>query len=191
MLKLSATFSTPVAMGTGHAGRGLDHTIDHDSPLSAAAVKGTLRDEARWLLPADDKERDHQLVVAVFGDPRNPCPWNFSIAPDAAPTYAVRPRIRVGDGGTVVPGALAVSEEAGIRQASIEIVSRGPIPSLGVPSGLDPLTCHLAILSLAAHAVEKLGQQRTRGLGWVRLTSDRPVEADLELLWRIRRGDAS
>lgn len=191
MLTLILKFSTPVAMGTGEAGRGLDHALDHDEPLSASGIKGVLRDEARWLLPGPKPAQEHALVQAVFGSATLPCPWNFTVTDITKPHYAIRSRIQIGSSGTVTPGALAVGEEAGIEEATIEVLPRGIPSNMGLSAGSNAQENHLALLNIAAHAAEKVGQQRTRGLGWMRMQTNRDVQSDLRLIWQLRQGDAA
>lgn len=206
-LALKATFQGNVRVGTGSAGNGLDEIIDRELPLGVGAVKGILRDEARWLLPGakDDSgsQLDHRFVEAVFGSTRIECPWNFDVAIEAAgdnaPSYQDRPNLQLDSEGSLVPGAFLVKEEATIKVARISVYKRRPLSRHGLPTNVtneeDIERLHLALIHLSARAVEKIGQRRSRGLGWVAFElDDEPVKAeervktDLDLLWPIRNG---
>lgn len=192
-LTLTATFSTHVRIGTGAAGRSLDEVIDREMPLSNGSIKGVLREESRWLLPGTG-DSDHPFVEAVFGDRRIECPWNFNFAPmTAVPdnAYSTRASIRLDPKGQIDNGALAVKEEAAIPRATVTITARYARSSRGLPDNLKAAAddCHLALIHLAGRAVEKVGQRRARGLGWVSLASDRDVARDLELIWQIREAE--
>ena len=83
-------FATSVRFGTGLAADGLDEVLDHEQPISSAAIKGVLRDEARWLLPGTD-DRDHPFVMSVFGGPQGEqCPWNFQVTQPSTVRYQSR-----------------------------------------------------------------------------------------------------
>ena len=198
-LSLIATFSTNVRVGTGRAGNGIDEVIDRELPLGVGAIKGILRDEARWLLP-HNAEGDDPFVNAVFGSTRIDCPWNFDVSIIEEPTYQNRPNLRLDEEGIVVNGALLVKEEATLQTARVEIFKRSAPSSEGWPEGLaSPIeSYHLALLHLSARSVEKMGQRRSRGLGWVAFNLDpnevkdpaERVTNDLDLLWEIRKGAA-
>lgn len=187
-LTLSMTFANQVRIATGAAARGLDAAVDHNAPLSAGAMKGLMRDEARWLLPGVGGQ-DHPFVVAVFGGPRGEqSPWNFDVQPLGDVTYSTRANLRLDERGAVVPGGLRVLEEASIGAASLRVDSRSPLHGRGLPHTLldRERDHHLALLHLSARAVEKVGQDRSRGMGWVSISCDRPVAADLDLIWMLR-----
>lgn len=214
VLVLDMRFTTNVRFGTGAASGGLDEVIDRSAPLSAAAIKGVLRDEARLLLPGAEPDPsyvragfgdtssgrpldgstikgDHPFVKAVFGDTRSAqSPWNFDVRPVGSVQYTRRANVRLDENGAVAPGAFLVKEEASISRATVEIHLRSPLTGAGLPEALQPRErdCHLALLHVAARAAEKVGQRRTRGMGWVAFTSDRDVNADLDLVWTIREG---
>lgn len=187
-LVLGMQFATSARFGTGAGAGVLDETIDHMAPLSQAAIKGVLRDEARWLLPGQH-DTDHPFVAAVFGADRGAqCPWNFDVHPVEEVKYSRRASIRLDKNGTVIDGALLVKEEAWIRSARVEITMRSMLSGGGLPVELaeQECECHLALLHLSARAAEKVGQRRTRGMGWVAFTCDRSVPDDLDLVWQIR-----
>ncbi len=194
-LKLTLTFEGSVRMGTGFAGKGLDEVIDEFAPLSNGGIKGVLRDEARILLPPKRNGAqfvaDHPFVRSVFGDKfGRQCPWNFDIAPTAGVAVSSRASLQLNDDGSVVKGALLVKEEAWISTAELHIYQRGSLPSLGAPRGwkdTDVKSGHLALLHLAARLVDKIGQRKTRGMGWVAFSSDRDPSSDLELIEAIRK----
>lgn len=191
-LAFTLTFATNVRFGTGRAQRGLDEVIDREAPLSEGALKGVLRDEARWLLP--HANGDHPFVSSVFGNGADSrCPWHFDTFVEEV-DYTPRAGLKLDPSGRVVPGALLVKEEASIPMARLEVRQRGALPSTGLPDALKPQAaeCHAALLHLAARAAEKVGQRRTRGLGWVAFTlaaeNARDVTGDLDLVWQIRDG---
>lgn len=192
-LTLKATFATNVRFGTGRAQDGLDEAVDRASPLSGAAIKGVLRDEARWLLPGLAGE-DHPLIQAVFGHGRGQeCPWNFDVSTDTEVVYTARASVQLDEHGVVVPGALLVKEEASVASAQLVIIQRRPVTMDGLPpsnASLDPIEYHLALLHVSARAAEKVGQRRSRGLGWVAFVSNRDVAKDLQLVLDIRKADA-
>ena len=197
-LSLIATFHGNVRVGTGHASNGLDEVIDRDLPLGVGAVKGILRDEARWLLPGKG-EGDHLFVDSVFGSTSIECPWNFDVSIAKEPKYQNRPNLRLDSEGSVVNGALLVKEEATVETARVELFKRARLSSQGLPNNLQSETeaCHLALIHLAARSVEKMGQRRSRGLGWVAFNLDpalgdpvQRLKTDLDLLWEIRNGGA-
>lgn len=190
-LTLKITFGTNVRIGTGSAADGLDETIDHSAPLTAGSLKGVMREEARWLLPGQEGQ-DHPFVQTVFGGPGGASsPWNFDVVPDVEPAYTNRASLRLDENGHVVDGALLIKEEASIASATVTIAPRCPVTSDGLPPGLEQQAreCHLALLHLSARAAEKLGQRRTRGMGWQTITcKERRVKPDLSLVWQIREG---
>lgn len=192
-LTMRLTFANNVRVGTGSASGQLDEAIDHAALLSNGGIKGVLRDEARWLLPSSDSG-DHPFVRAVFGDiSGRGCPWNFDVQPVNEVSYSSRARLRLDEHGAVVKGALLVKEEASIAEALLEIVRRSPLSGLGLPEDLSTRAeeCHLALLHLSARAAEKVGQSRSRGMGWVSFSTDRAVEPDLRLIWCIREGKSA
>lgn len=200
-LSFELMFATSFRFGTGQAGDGLDEVIDQRVPISAAGIKGVLRDEARWLLPplADPsatKEKDHPFVAAVFGDERHRCPWNFDVVV-AAEELARAPRasLQLDEDGHAVDGALHVKEEVFARSAQLDIYQRVAVTGHGLPTGVaeaDRVEYHLALLHLSARAAEKVGQKRSRGMGWVSLVcAERNVAADLDLLLALRKGGQS
>ena len=99
----------------------------------------------------------------------------------------------------MVNGALLVKEEATVETARVELFKRARLSSQGLPNNLQSETeaCHLALIHLAARSVEKMGQRRSRGLGWVAFNLDpalgdpvQRLKTDLDLLWEIRNGGA-
>ncbi len=187
-ISMDLHFSSNVRVGTGAASSGLDEVVDREAPLGSGAVKGLLRDEARWILPWTPG--DHPFVQAVFGGPRGAnCPWNFDVVALGEVNYSARASLRLKEDGSPVDGALLVKEEASIERARLDVTQRAPFTGQGLPPSLlsQERECHLALLHLAARATEKIGQGRTRGLGWVAVgVRGRQVRADLDLIWRIR-----
>lgn len=200
-LTLELVFEGSVRMGTGHAGKGLDEVIDALVPLSNGGIKGVLRDEARILFPPKNSkqefESDHPFVQAVFGDKfGRHCPWNFDIVP-AQGKVSPRASLQLDADGSVVNGALLVKEEAWIPSATLHIYQRHALGTNGVPAGWPPdqvKEAHLALIHLAARLVDKIGQRKTRGMGWVAFTSAddprRDVSQDLALINQVRINQA-
>ena len=100
-------------------------------------------------------------------------------------------------------GAFLVKEEAHIAQARINVYQRSKLSQAGLSNLGSELSAdeikkyHLALIHLSARAVEKMGQRRSRGLGWMAINLDAApdeqvqiVKADLDLLWEIRNGGA-
>lgn len=190
-LHITLTFSTGVRVGTGIAARGLDEVVDRTDLIRPSSIKGVLRAEARLLLPGatiNGTYVDHPFVRSVFGEPRQPSPWHFRVA--AQPARIVpQVGIRLDGDGQVAPGALLVKEVAAIDTATLTISRRHPLTTAGLPANAgDPEKYHLALLRVAARLAEKIGQRRTRGLGWVCMTLDEPNAAhgDVDLLWAIK-----
>lgn len=182
-------FATSVRFGTGLAADGLDEVLDHEQPISSAAIKGVFRDEARWLLPGTD-DRDHPFVMSVFGGPQGEqCPWNFQVTQPSTVRYQSRASIRLGADGVVCPGALHIKQEATMGPATLEITQRSALPDCGfrLYPGTRLVDYHMALIHLAGRAVEKVGQRRTRGMGWVSISCPaRSVWDDLALIWQLR-----
>ncbi len=187
-LTIDLAFSTGFRIGTGTAGRGLDEVIDRTDVLRASSLKGVLRAEARTLLPGA-KGRDHPFVEAVFGTERARSPWHFAVT-TSEPTIGPSVGIRLDGSGQVEAGALIVKEVASVESATVRVTRRWPLTAAGLPGTLadqDPEPYHLALLSVCARLTDKVGQRRTRGLGWVTLTpADRDLESDVMLVWQVR-----
>lgn len=199
-LTLKLVFEGSIRMGTGHAGLGLDEVVDGHMPLSAGGVKGVLRDESRLLLaPERGKDgsfvKDHPFVTAVFGGAfGRQCPWNLDVEvdPDEKVPVKTRASLRLND-GAAVPGALLVKEEAWVPSATLRLFQRGPLSSDGLPADWedDPRKvrqAHLALVNVAARLVDKVGQRKTRGMGWVVFEADpaRELGEDLAVLKQIK-----
>lgn len=197
-LTLTLLFNGSVRMGTGYAGKGIDEVIDEFAPLSSGGIKGVIRDEARILFPPNlDQDgkfvRDHLFVQAVFGDRfGRHCPWNFDVVPGPA-TVKPRASLQLDKYGSVVEGALLVKEEAWFDTAQLDIYQRTQLTKDGAPASWDIQKirdAHLALIATAARLVDKIGQRKTRGMGWVAFSSDssvRDVKADLDLIEQIRK----
>ncbi|MFY9263793.1 MAG: hypothetical protein GX483_04850 [Actinomycetaceae bacterium] len=198
-LSFELIFTGPVRVGTGVAGNGMDEIVDQEHPLSETALKGVLRDAARVLLPGtshgDDAE-DHPFVNQVFGEPGViPCPWNFSVTtPD--PAVKNRAGIKIGEKGVVEDGALQIKEEIWFKSASrvkLEIYQRGNLTQLRASekwTSENIKNAHLALLHLAARLTDKVGQRKTRGMGWVSFAmpkdNRRDVAADIKTLAEVK-----
>ncbi len=195
-LTVSIRFATGFRIGTGTAGGAYDEVVDRKDLLRASSMKGLLRAEARTLLPGPDdpsgKKLDHPLVDAVFGGRQRRGAWHFRTELDADPQVVPQVNLKLTDDGQAEAGHLLVKELVGLQQARLHITQTGPLTGYGLPEGSDPARYHLALLHLSARMVEKVGQRRTRGLGWVALAVDgRDVAPDLDLVWSLREDGAA
>ncbi|WP_159032977.1 RAMP superfamily CRISPR-associated protein [Streptomyces fodineus] len=77
---ITLTFHSAFRVGTGNADGTAHATIDRDTPVPASSLKGLMRASAERLLPYRP-----EVVDAVFGTPRRPCPWHWSPARFAPP----------------------------------------------------------------------------------------------------------
>lgn len=187
-LTMTMTFATAFRIGTGTAGRGLDEVIDPGDPLRASSIKGVLRAEARLLIPGNGGD-DHPFVRAVFGGTQVPSPWNLAVSIDRALQVLPQIGIKLNPDGQVEPGAMLMKEVVAVPTATLTITRRRPLTRQGLPEEVtgDPEDYHLALLHVSARLVEKLGQRRTRGLGWVAITStERDPATDVERVWQVR-----
>lgn len=197
-LTMDLVFEGSVRMGTGRPGHGLDEVIDDHAPLCVAGVKGVLRDEARLLLDSRGDARteppDHQFITTVFGGPgAQRCPWNFDITVDEPVPVTSRASLQLNDDGSLVDGALHVKEEAWITKATLRLFQRDQLGANGLPGEWknDPhkvRDAHLALISVAARLADKVGQRRTRGMGWVMFAHDpsRSLETDVDIVEQIK-----
>lgn len=185
MLTLEISFHSALRIGTGRPGHGTDEVIDPAEPVRSDSLKGALRAEARLLLPGRDGQ-DHPFVEEVFGG-RTDSPWNFDVS-TASVDVRKRAMMRLDDRKRTVDGSLHVKEEVFPTQATVTIVQRRRITGATLPLEVRAHAAeyHLALLHLCARMSEKLGQRRTRGMGWVSLSAERDPEADLALIWKLR-----
>lgn len=193
-LTVQIRFATGFRIGTGTAGRSYDEVVDRSDPLRASSLKGLLRAEARSLLPGPDPSRvDHPLVNAVFGGRRQQSPWHWRTEVPEKPQIVPQVNLKLDEQGQAKDGHLLVKELVGLQQAEMQITQTGPVTTAGLPQAAsDPVQYHLALLHLAARMVEKVGQRRTRGLGWVCLeVPDRDLRQDLDLIWPLREDSAA
>ncbi|WP_329543353.1 hypothetical protein OG548_45885 [Streptomyces sp. NBC_01356] len=72
---VTLAFHSAFRIGTGNADGTAHATIDRDTPVPASSLKGLMRASADRLLPYRP-----EVVDAVFGTPRRPCPWHWSPA---------------------------------------------------------------------------------------------------------------
>jgi CRISPR/Cas system CSM-associated protein Csm3 (group 7 of RAMP superfamily) len=72
---VTLTFHSAFRVGTGDADGTAHATVDRDDPVPASSLKGLMRASAERLLPYRP-----EVVAAVFGTPRRPCPWHWSPA---------------------------------------------------------------------------------------------------------------
>lgn len=201
-LTFDLTFSGPLRMGTGVPGSGLDEVVDPNALIDASGIKGVLRASARLLFTDGNEETniedrsengDRPIIKAIFGVAGIMCPWNFDVVvePMNAATTS-RAEVRIGDNGVAEEGGLFSREEVWVSQAKLTIVQRRPLTNEGVPEGarFQPADAHGAVLRLAARLSEKIGQRKTRGMGWVNMTpvglTRNLLEGDLKILEALR-----
>lgn len=106
-----------------------------------------------------------------------------------------RAGLRLDDTGSIVDGALLVKQEAWIGTATLQLFQREKLCSCGLPESCKHdrewvRQAHLALISVAARLVDKVGQRKTRGMGWVEFLPDpqRPIEKDLKIVQQIMAG---
>lgn len=131
-------------------------------------------------MPAADKGQ---------GDTPPPSPQRHPVA------VTSRAGLRLDDTGSIVDGALLVKQEAWIGTATLRLFQRDQLCSSGLPEPWKHdrervRQAHLALISVAARLVDKVGQRKTRGMGWVEFTPDprRPIKKDLEIVRQIMAG---
>lgn len=189
MATMTIRFVTPFRIGTGRPGRGVDEVVDREEPLRGDSIKGVLRAEARWLLPGSGKG-DHPFVQAVFGSQRAPSPWNFELTPKTTAIYTERANVALDDRRRALDGTLHVKEEVALAEATLTLTPHRRITNAGIPPTVmtAPRVCHEALLRVCVVAAEKLGQRRTRGMGWIGVERDPTwaIADDLRLVWAIR-----
>ena len=204
-INLSMYFEGPFRAGTGIAGHGVDEVVDLDHVVTETAVKGILRSAARILLPSTSSPEggdgaldsaaavngDSPLIKHVFGELGNEAsPWNFMVqASERIAHMGVRANVRIGDDGSVKPGALLMKEEVWMNTqdnpVKVVITSRRNL------DGKD-LKDHCALLRLSALLVDKIGQKKSRGMGWVSMSVDdytgnsELFQTDLNTLNKVR-----
>ncbi|MDI2029513.1 RAMP superfamily protein [Saccharopolyspora sp. TS4A08] len=175
-LDLTITFHGPFRVSTGHARAGIDAAIDAKNPLPSTSLKGVMRGTAKLLLG-----ENALWVEKVFGSHTYECPWRWSAATaDWQPTTAAA-RVAIDPAThTARPDMLGISEQTGATTAAFSITQRGHIDP-------DELETHLRVLAISAQATRSLGANRRRGLGWVSLSCDHPLDRDaVETFLRLR-----
>lgn len=123
------------------------------------------------------------LVEQVFGTARQPSPWHWSSASFVDPRIRRRARTAIEEGTrTVAERTLRFAEEVWARDATFNIE----------PLALaDDPVLHTLTLKASAQAVQSLGMDRRRGLGWVTIRPDPPLtDEDLDTLIRMVMTDA-
>lgn len=168
-MRFEVEFLTPFAISSGRAADGLDHTIDHDTPLPSSSVKGLLRAHAlHWL------GVKKTLVSEVFGTSGRGSDWIFSDVTvhriDAQPlNYGVEAtlwnRVHVDEHGRAEERALVTGEQCWAESGEFTIAwdGRG-----------DPPKRHALVLRAAARDVVSIGLNRRRGFGWVTIFDAAP-----------------
>jgi CRISPR/Cas system CMR subunit Cmr4 (Cas7 group RAMP superfamily) len=207
-LDLDLVLHTPVHVGTGVSRLGVHETVDRRVPVPASSVKGVMRAAAVDLLspgrepfraspdtapePDDEHGRagdvaDDQppLVRSVFGGRGTASPWHWSdpelvtSRPDDDVEHRTRIRIDP-DTGTVLDGALVVTEVVRPGTMRLSVTRRRPVAPTDLPA-------HRALLVLSALLIDGVGGGRSAGLGWASLTpvSGTPVPDPARLLQEV------
>lgn len=175
-MRFQLTFHGPFRVATGAAADGLDDTFDPDNPLPASSLKGLMRAHARtWLSLTED------LVDEVFGNPHHRSPWWWSDATIDNGAPMVRSRVRIDHTTfTAVNNFLATAGELWPATAAFDVEARDCVPT-------NRLVLHETVLAASATAINALGSDRRRGLGWVSIRTDpTPDQARLQLLTPYR-----
>ncbi|MGH3905068.1 MAG: RAMP superfamily CRISPR-associated protein [Pseudonocardiaceae bacterium] len=159
-LRFVIDFLSPFRVSTGQAAAGVDATIDTGDPLPATSLKGVLRATAKQLLGETS-----ELVGAVFGTARRPCPWHWGDAVPVGGRWApplITARVQIDPAShTATRDMLALAEETTAARAEFVITRMAPV---------EDAELHAAVLALAARGTRSLGAARRRGLGWVSIT---------------------
>jgi CRISPR/Cas system CSM-associated protein Csm3 (group 7 of RAMP superfamily) len=165
---VTITFHGPFRVATGSARGGTDETVDLADPLPASSLKGLMRACARELLPGA-----RGLVDAVFGTAAEPSPWHWEpVVFATTPQPHTRARVKIDPvTGTAADGHLMFGEELWATTGRFRVT--GP----GHWIHPHPEEDHRTVLVCAAAGVKSLGADRRRGLGWVSLVPDAPIDA--------------
>ncbi len=170
-VQLTFEFHGPFRIATGEPRAGLATTVDRNRLLPPSAVKGLMRSCARDLLRLDS-----DVIAEVFGGDdqrgrRTSTPWHWgSPVFDTEPQVETRSRIAIdGDTGTAAPGAFFLNEEVWASTARMRLSLK---QALAAPDQAR----HRTVLSCAAAGVHSFGADRRRGLGWVTIRPDPPVD---------------
>lgn len=194
-LEFSIAFEGPFATASGVADRGADLTVgatgrrggpveardprrprdvDTAELLPATRLKGLMRAAATQTLRLNDR-----TVEDVFGSVSRGSPWSWRAA--EVDDAWIMPRAQVAidpEDGTVVDGALLLAEEVWASSARFTVMAHSHVD--------DPET-HTLVLRASAASVHALGRSRRRGLGWVAITPDSPVDAsDVDRLRKLQ-----
>lgn len=172
-MRFEVEFLTPFAISSGRAADGLDHTIDHDTPLPSSALKGLLRAHARHWLGVKQK-----IVDEVFGTSGMGSDWIFSDVHvestqakelDHGVDATLWNRVHVDEHGRAEERALVSGEQCWAESGEFTISwdGRG-----------NPPTEHALVLRAAARDVVSIGLNRRRGFGWVTIFDPEPWTED-------------
>ncbi|MFI8774864.1 RAMP superfamily CRISPR-associated protein [Gordonia sp. NPDC062954] len=167
-------FHSPFRVGAAYGEDGVDLTIDVDEPIPSDHIKGLMRFAAKNTLSLDQT-----LVDRVFGSASTTSPWSWLAVEPEGDWGDPRLRNRTAideDTHAAKTDHLVFAHEIHSRAATITIEQIGPIADTDLPT-------HVALLRTSAAAIHALGGWRRRGLGWVSVNPDPPVdENDLKLL---------
>lgn len=174
-LGFTVKFHAPFRVGATYARDGVDVAVDRDDPLPADHIKGVMRAAADELFGREN----HPVVLEVFGSHQTPTPWSWSSAVPAENShwrFDHRHRVRIdGETHAAKKDHLVLGEHAYVPEARFTITRIGMM--LEPPHGTLTEDEHVLVLRCAAAGVHGLGAWRRRGLGWVGVTPEEPVEA--------------
>lgn len=185
VLGFTVTFHAPFRVGSTYARDGVDAALDRHDPLAGDHIKGLMRSAAEDLLGLLGL-----TVGEVFGSPKAPSPWAWSLAhPGQGEQWEFSSRHRVtidAATGSALKDHLVLGEQAWAPRAHFEITQVAALAP-------DTADRHVLILRCAASAVHGLGSWRRRGLGWVGIEPDEgpPSAEDVAALLELtgRRGE--
>ncbi|SYZ32979.1 RAMP superfamily CRISPR-associated protein [Propionibacterium australiense] len=174
--------------------KGEDISAKDDHPFVTAVFGGPSGRQCPWNFDIDI----HDERRGDAGRPSGPGEGQNAAEPNTnrhALEVTSRASLRLDDTGSIVDGALLVKEEAWIGTATLRLFQRDRLCASGLPESWqqDPemvRQAHLALISVAARLVDKVGQRKTRGMGWVEFLPDpqRPIKEDLEIVRQIMAG---
>jgi CRISPR/Cas system CMR subunit Cmr4 (Cas7 group RAMP superfamily) len=171
VMRFTIEFHSPFRVGTGESSRGSDDAIDVNDPLPASGIKGAMRASATGI------GIDPALVDEVFGTAANASSWSWDggsdwkwSGEDTQPQPRQQFRIRIDElSGTTEEGGLFNVEALWPTVCAFDIDRTGHVTD-------DRKSLHEAVLRTAARAIHSLGADRTRGFGWVTVTTTQPNE---------------
>lgn len=173
-MNFTISFFGPFRIATGHAGNGADDTVDPNNPLPGSSLKGLFRASAAALI--GETARGRELIDAIFGSKGRGSAWAWSKARLVGSAAGLEPipRARVSilpETSTARDKSLLFAEELWPDSATFEVQPLAPLDS-GVRER------HEVLLAIAGRAIQALGADRRRGLGWVEV---KPATPELDV----------